>query len=163
MPTINDAMVVASAYDTSGNGGRKLVRLSNGWLIAVVYDSTGTGSGSRLVFYKSTDNGATWSILCFAGNTRLNLYSITNIGTRIYLISMTGNTTIQHSNFDATIVTSSTDVCALNGGNLDSSQTSFSGGSLIANDTGTELHATWASKNATYSQLIQHPLRQRND
>lgn len=32
--------VVASAFDTSGNNGRKIVRLTNGWLICVVMNST---------------------------------------------------------------------------------------------------------------------------
>lgn len=56
--TITDATVVASAYDTSGNGGRKIIRLEDGTLIASV---KGNDGADRILFY--TYNGTSWVYL----------------------------------------------------------------------------------------------------
>ncbi|MED5050670.1 sialidase family protein [Anoxybacillus rupiensis] len=143
MPTVIDATVVNQAYDTSGNGGRKLVRLSNGWLVAVVFGS------NTIYFYKSTDNGTTWVQLTSAPYTTTSAYlSIVSLGTRIYLLASGGGTTTvaNFATFDATTVGATFTW----GTNVDSGQTAMGAVSLAINSAGTELHAAWASKNSTY-------------
>lgn len=138
--TVTDATVVASAYDTSGNGGRKLVRLSNGWLVAGVWDS----ANSLSKFYK-TEKGD-WTdetLLCSIGATKL--LSLDSVGNMIYGVGNEGDTTVRYFYFDAT---------TQNGGTVTrytlETQTAVGGISLAINEAGTELHAAWASKNATY-------------
>lgn len=144
---IDPTVVVASAYDTSGNGGRKLVRLSNGWLVSAVYNSAST----RIEFYKSTDNGTTWSLLCFRGGvaTTHSGFAISNKGNIVYLILAVGGNT-WFSNFDATTVTTAQGIEFTVNISVDIQTSNGSGVSLAINSTGTELHATWSSKNATY-------------
>jgi hypothetical protein len=144
--TVTDATVVSSAYDTSGNGGRKLVRLSNGWLVAAVYDGT-----SVIYFYKSADNGSTWSQLCYIihpTESYRSAPSLASKGTRVYVIT-NNNTKIAFLSFDATTVTNTdqqSNVITLD----NQSSISYGSHSLIINQAGTELHAAWASKNSTY-------------
>lgn len=139
--TVTDATVVASAYDTSGNGGRKLVRLSNGWLVAGVWDS----ANSLAKFYK-TEKGD-WTdetLLCSIGATKL--LSLDSVGNMIYGVGNEGDTTVRYFYFDAT---------TQNGGTVTrytlETQTAVGGTSLAINEAGTELHAAWASKNSTYA------------
>jgi len=148
MPTVIDATVVNQAYDTSGNGGRKLVRLSNGWLVAVVNQVTTGGTAGKLAWYKSTDNGQTWSLLTQSVTTWNCSPAMTCVGTRIYtIIAGTSGTIVALYNFDATTVGSTLDSYT----NIDSGQNGFGIGlTLIVNEAGTELHAAWASKNSTY-------------
>jgi hypothetical protein len=140
---IDPTVVVSSAYDTSGNG-RKLVRLSNGWLVAGVYDST----RRWVIFYKSADNGTTWTQLCYSTRDTIS-WAITSKGTNVYvLISPTGTGNNAFHNFDATTVTNGALPIITN---VDSGQSTFgSGASLAINDAGTELHGAWVSKNPTY-------------
>lgn len=140
---IDPTVVVASAYDTSGNG-RKLVRLSNGWLVAGVYDST----RRWVIFYKSADNGTTWTQLCYSARDTIS-WAITSKGTNVYvLISPTGTGNNAFHYFDATTVTNEALPIITN---VDSGQSTFgSGASLAINDAGTELHGAWVSKNPTY-------------
>lgn len=143
--TRSDVSVVASAYDTSGNGGRKLVRLDNGWLVAIVT----TTAAKTFYLMVSKDNGLTWSQLCFRNTaTNYSVYQVAliNKGNNIYVIEYADN--LNFFKIDALTQTnidiSSTKVI------VDSGQSAFNGCSLTINDTGTELHAAWASKNATY-------------
>jgi hypothetical protein len=52
---IDPTTVVSAAYDTSGNGGRKLVRTTSGDLYCSLKNT------NYLYLYKSTDNGTTWT------------------------------------------------------------------------------------------------------
>jgi hypothetical protein len=136
--------VVASAYDTSGNGGRKLVRLSNGWLVAAVFDS----ATPRLNFYKSIDNGASWSRLCYANYTMTQGFAIASYGTNVYCIWVqSSNPSIYGVKFDATAVADSAQAYNIT---IDSSQTSLGTGCSITCDSSGNLYAAWCSKNATY-------------
>lgn len=134
------ANIVNLSYDTSGNGGRKLIKLSNGWLVCVAKSS------NVVYWYKSVDNGLTWVQLTYAtiGST-LGSYTLTSIGTNVYSI-MNDASTLYGIKFDATSVPNTE-----RGGTaitVDSSQTSFNGCSIILD--GSNLHAVWASKNSTY-------------
>ncbi|MGF9821979.1 Ig-like domain-containing protein [Brevibacillus agri] len=139
--------VVAQPYNTSGNGGRKLVRLSNGWLVAAVHK--GSASPFTNIFYKSEDNGVTWTRLCSlstvlqAGNT----VAMVSKGTRVFVLQKDGSAQLGFATFDAL---TQTDV-AITTTVLDSGQTDLGPTPTLAiNNAGTELHAAWASKNSTY-------------
>ncbi|WP_394137424.1 sialidase family protein [Cytobacillus oceanisediminis] len=137
MPTINDATVVSQAYDTSGNGGRRLVRLSNGNQYAAMKN----GTTSYLV-YKSTDNWASPGTLWKTINAYGDISIATN-GVNIYLLFTDGTAVIKTYNYDEAGT-------LLSFGNVDSGQSALGNVSLAINEAGTELHATWASKNSAY-------------
>jgi hypothetical protein len=136
--------VVSSAYDTSGNGGRKLVRLSNGWLVAVIKDYV-TGSQPRRL-YISKDSGNTWEPF----GTINNLASTTGdvalvaVDTKVYCLQTFANVTVNLYVFDEN------GNLLVNNQQVDGGQSSFGNVSLAVNSAGTELHAAWASKNSTY-------------
>lgn len=136
--------VINQAYDTSGNGGRKLVTLENGWLVCVLHDTT----NGRHIFMVSKDNGANWEQLCYQTTTTVSTgYAITSIGNKIYTLysGMFENTVI-----DATIV-----------GNVDigrgqSINTTFTltaidpRATIIANTSETEMHVAVSAKSSTH-------------
>lgn len=139
---VQDATVVNQSYDTSGNGGRKLVRLSNGWLVAVVK------TNYYYYFYKSEDNGNTWVDLCYTNiqtNTTHDI-AIASKNNIIYFIHNMNNTAVNFQYFDATTVLNK-DIYEFN--NI-SSESVIGNMSLTINSLGTELHACWSSKNSTY-------------
>lgn len=147
---VQDATVVNQAYDTSGNGGRKLVRLSNGWLVATAKDSITDVNKPVYKLFVSSDNGETWvedsySIGAFAGVYDV---SLVNKGNTLYLLSSskTGSNIWRsrhhYKNFD-TGVTGYSEIET-------STQTDMKNVSLAINEQGTELHATWSSKNSAY-------------
>lgn len=143
------SQVVNTAYDTSGNGGRKLVQLSNGWLVA----ATNTGPyGNMPTFYVSKDNGCTWGQLTYVNSSASNpQVAIAAQGTRVYalVIYAGGSTTVNCYSFDATTVGTS-----LNSAVAVDVQTSIgSGCSLVIDGNGT-LHAVWCSKNSTYPNSL---------
>jgi len=144
MPTIIDATVVASAYDTSGNGGRKLVMLDNGWLVASVYDS----SGSNVRFYVDKQDGSGFinpTISYTQISSSFDGQCIVAVGNIVYAFQ-NANGNIYMRKYDVTAGTIDT-----NGQIVDSGQSDGNGLSVVSNESGTELHATWASKNSTYS------------
>lgn len=137
--------VVASAYTTQGNGGRKVVYLDNGWLFTSLRDGT-TG----LFNYYSTDNGTTWalhssqvlgvnyediSIVEYANNQVQLICALSTNQINSYKIDVPN--TIGDTNFGANTI-------------LDISQTAMGNCSLAINSDGTKITATWSSKNATY-------------
>ncbi|MGG1291361.1 sialidase family protein [Bacillus smithii] len=149
MPTVTDTTVVNQAYDTSGNGGRKLVRLSNGWLVASAVNNV---PGAPVTFfYVSKDNGATFTRLCYvtyaSGSVTLTGYAIASSGTNVYVLLTYGNGAVKSLKFDAATVLD-TEQSA----NLVSiyTETQCDGCSLDINNAGTKIIAAWASKNSAY-------------
>lgn len=137
MPTITDATVVAQAYNTSGNGGRKLVRADSGNLYAITKTST------AYFVYKSSDNGNTWTQFTTGTYTSIQDVSLISSGNFVFwLISLNGGALFQGGLVDGK------NIGALV--NVDSNQTAIGNVSLAINEAKTELHATWASKNSTY-------------
>jgi hypothetical protein len=145
-PSRSAVSVVASAYDTSGNGGRKLVRLNNGWVVAGVFDST----NSQVRFYVSKDNFATTPTqLCYLKGSNVassKLFSLVNVGNRIYVLAHVGG--MKLFSFDATTVTN-IDISTLTVNTLDTDYLSFDSNTIINNST-TELHACWSVKSSAY-------------
>jgi hypothetical protein len=140
MPTILDATVINQVYDTSGNGGRKLTRLSNGWLVFILKN------GNNIHLYLSKDNMAT--IPQYIGSSsggNLGDVAIVSKGLNAYILFAFGaNITVWHYKVSGNTISfvSQTDI--------DMGQTSIGGVSITTNGAGTELHAAWASKNSTY-------------
>lgn len=136
--------VVSSAYLVSRMAPP--VRLSNGWLVGAVYDTANT----QTKFYKSSDNGRTWSQLTFITLNASAGFSLVNKGTHVFfLCAATTSTTNSLLRFDATAVTN-TDQTA-NKVVVDSAQTAFGAQSLAITPDGTKLWWTASTKNPTYA------------
>lgn len=134
-------VVVAAAYNTEMNGGRHIVKLANGNIIAIAWAATST-----TYFYKSTDNGGTFAQMCYITDC-MPYAAITSLGNVVYLLftdaaqlnvySLTiDTTTVANADQNASKVTVDT-------------QAALVSSMSISND-GTDLHAAWISKNVTY-------------
>jgi hypothetical protein len=137
MPTVLDATVVASAYSTSASA--RPIKLNDGTLMSILLDGSGL-----LKPYKSTDNGLNWSALSSPTGNSLGALSVVTNGNNTYIIGSVANT----NTYFAVIKKDGT---LLQSGNIIADNTALGNVSLAINDTGTELHATWSSKNATYA------------
>lgn len=141
MPVINDATVVNQAYDTSGNGGRKLIKLKSGNQYAVVKNGT-----TEFRIYKSTDNWTTQGTLFFTGTFNTTDVALATDGKYVFVIFSTGAAVAMRSIDENGRVISTISV--------DGIQNATGNVSLTINDTGTELHAAWASINNVYPNLF---------
>lgn len=138
--------VVNSSYSTYGNGGRKLVRLSNGWLVAAV---SKTASPQQILFYKSEDNGVSWSQLCTASVNASAGYAIASYGTNVYMIACnSAGGSNYFAKFDSTTVTG-----YLSMSSIDYPQSSFGPGCSIICDSSGSIYAVWCSKSSSDSGL----------
>ncbi len=144
-----DNVVVDQIYDTSGNGGRKQVRLSNGWSIATAKE---TASPYKVYFYKSIDEGISWVQLCWLDNgvSMNGNYAICSHNTMVYMlwcgIGLISNNEFVH--FDATTISN---VNLMSVGGLSSNaesvpQGSFGSGCSLEIDSLENLHAAWITK-----------------
>lgn len=139
MPNISNATVASgTGLSTAGNGGRKPVRLQNGALVSAVRSST---TSWRLL--KSTDNGATWSQIITVTET-VNDLALASKGNDIHVVVSFSTTGAKHYRYNDSGVLQGT------AQNVDSDQTAMGNVSLAINEAGTELHAAWSSRNATY-------------
>jgi hypothetical protein len=144
---IDPTVIVSSAYDTSGNGGRKIVRLSNNWIV-----TCGVGS-SIIYFWVSKDNGQTWSQLCYenawGGFNSGSYAALSSSGTNVYaLIVAPNNGEVLFYSFDATTVTNA---ALTTYKTVDSGQSSMGSGCSLCIDSTGKLWAVWCSKNSTYA------------
>jgi hypothetical protein len=140
--------VINAAYETATSSGRKIVMLSNGWLISALTDN----SASALKFYKSIDNGTTWTFLTSwtqvtYGSARCSICSYNNI---IHAVANTSSANqVIYVNFDATTVGSTVTTST----NVDTGQSAItptSSPSIAVGSTGI-LHVTYSTRNSTYS------------
>lgn len=137
--------VVNSPYDTLGNGGRKIVRLANGWLIAGARSSS---TISTIYVYISKDKGATWTLLGYT-SVIAGDFSLVSYGTNLVILFNNNNSGISLYKFDCAtwiLGTHISDTTATMQ-NLDTGQTAINKVSIATNTAGTELHAAWSSKN----------------
>lgn len=141
--------IVSSAYVVTRMAPP--VRLSNGWLVGAVRDTSATPD--RIVFYKSQDNGKTWSQLAILQHTTVDLYefSITSKGNRVYWAAKYATSTIYAGSFDAATFTGNgfTDG-GINRVTADSGQSTLDTVSIALNPDGTKLWWAAGSKNSTY-------------
>lgn len=140
--TVSDAVVTSSSYSTAGGGGRKLLRLDNGWLVSAIIASP------QIHFYVSKNNGSTWEILAYihrsGGSTDAAIDSRGNV---VYAIATNASTIVAVS-FDATTVTNEN--LGLKTVNVDVvGQTALENVSLAYDKATDTLHAAWASKNTS--------------
>ncbi|MDT0160256.1 hypothetical protein [Bacillus sp. AG4(2022)] len=139
MPSILDSLVTNQAFDTEGNGSRKSVRLSNGWIIA------GAKSTNGLTLFISKDNGINFTTFYNYTSAAVTDFSLATNGTYVYLVFNTAtNISFTVLNNAGTLIQGLTNLETLN------SQTSISNESITINETGTEIHASWMSKNSAY-------------
>lgn len=138
MPNIIDSTVINQAYDTSGNGGRKIVRLDNGTLISCLKNTT------SFFVYKSEDNGLTWTQRYNNNQTLIQDIALVAKGEKIYVLATANNKDVYCYVLDER-GTGHQFVTA-----IDTGQSAIGNVSLAINEAKTELHATWASKNSTY-------------
>jgi hypothetical protein len=151
MPQVIDATVVNSAYTTSASARPQV--LSNGWIVAGVWNGELSSASGVFYFYvdKMDGNG-------FQPLTQINSYtdgfsSIQAKGTDIYLLRAGGTyaRSYKFNALDANGSTQAPDLPSYSYTLIDSGQYgAFSGCSLAINEAGTELHASWSSKNSTY-------------
>ena len=132
--------VVASAYLTAGNGGRKIVVLSNDWIVAVAYD----GGTNYFKIYKSTDNGATFAFVKNITNvTGAGTWAIASYGNVLYALMADGSGTGIYFRSTDMITEVQSSVITVD------TQTSIGAGCSLSIDSTGNLHAAWCSKNAT--------------
>jgi hypothetical protein len=138
MPTVTDTTVVNQAYDTSGNGGRKLISLSDGSKVAVYKVPS---SGFEI---KYTNDGTNWTLVkSKTGISNLVDVCLVPIGNDIgVLYSFGSQVSFARYSKDGTLVGSEY--------NVDTGQNVLGNVSLDINKAGTKLIAAWASKNTAY-------------
>jgi hypothetical protein len=136
--------VVSSAYLVSRMAPP--VRLSNGWFVGAVYDSP----NADVYFYKSTDNGKTWSQLCFSTLAANQGLSLISKGTRVYCLQVHNTFVTPYLlSFDAASITN-IDVNPTYRISVDSGQTLMGAASLAITPDGTKLWWASSTKNSTY-------------
>ena len=139
-----DEVVVNQAYSTAGNGGRKIVRLNNGWLIAALLNSP----GYSIYFYRSKNNGKIWEQLdYYVNNSQVSKVSITTDGRYVYIVNTYSTNNVFFRHFDGMVENPSLIGTTKT---VDSGQTELGDVSLAIDPTNGHLHAAWSSKNSTY-------------
>lgn len=131
---VQDATVVNQPYSTEGNGGRKLVRLDNGKLYAILVTDD-----SNATVFESTDNGNTWTLFRELTSGIIIDASLATDGEYVFAI-YTRDTRVYFTN--VTLGSSRT--------NVDTGTSSTLNCSVAINDSGTELHAAWSSRTSSY-------------
>lgn len=138
--TSTDETVIASAYDTSGNSGRKIARTESGVLVFAVKNGT-----TEIRLYKKVGTN-TSQLLANFSVTSLKDVAIYRIkGEIIGILYSHSNSTISFRTVNVTDGTLSTAT------NADTGQTFVSNVTFIVNDAATEIHAAWIAKNSTLS------------
>lgn len=143
--------VVERNHDISGNGGRKLVRLINGWLVVATIKPS---YPYRVIFYVSKNQGSTWTELCYLDYESSSIADIALVskGTTVYFISANQTSSVYRGSFDALTVNNSATVPGTT--TLDGNQKGIGKLSLAINPEGTEIHAAWSSKNPQYPNVF---------
>lgn len=154
--TVEDAVVTSNPYSVGFNGGRKLVKLSNGWFVVV---SQGT---DNYYFQVDKQDGNGFVPLCYINNANIdtNEIAITSFGTSIYAIHGYSSTSVYAYSFDATTIPNMNIWENATYGKsqlIESNQTQLPKAgnmAIVVNGDGTELHACWSSKNSTYPNSL---------
>ncbi|WP_076231860.1 sialidase family protein [Clostridium botulinum] len=161
---VKDSTVADQPYGTYGNGGRKLVRLANGWLVAVMLYNN-TGGSARLPIYYSEDNGTTWNYgLTLQHDTSPTQWagvSAVARGNDIYILTTSNMETSTSMNINnkarvtkVTLDMFTHEVMLWNNyyAGLTDSNGYFGYCSLAINSEGTELHACWSCKTTEHPE-----------
>jgi hypothetical protein len=135
IPTV----VTNEAYTTVGNGGRKLVRVSDGALIA-----SARNTSTNLYIYKSSNNGASFTSPTNIGMSGLNDWTIVNNKDYIFIILCIGTSTIQVRTYR------NSDFAFIRSDNISANSTSLGTISATINKQGTEIHVCWSDRRTAY-------------
>lgn len=142
---VNDTIVVDKPYNTNGVGGRKLVKLSNGWLVAA-----SSGEPELINFKISKNNGKTWvdsQPIGYHGGILIDWAMIAK-GTTIYVvysIDVAGGGSLHYTKLDF-----SNEEGFLPGRIVSDPVVKMGNTSLTLSNDGKELHVAWSCKNTTY-------------
>lgn len=154
MPNISNVTVASgTGLSTAGNGGRKIVSLSNGWLVAAVFGPYSGLGNDLIVFYVSKDLGATWQGLTWTGAGANSSFSIVSKQTRVYCLFTEAATSVFQIDFDATTVPFSNRYGTRKF--VSSGLTMVSNVTLAISELGTELHAAWQSGSKSVIQYTK--------
>jgi hypothetical protein len=137
--------VANQPYDVSGTGGSKLTRLSDGSLITCAIWDNG------LAWYKSTDNGRSWSELFRNTSNWINRtgLALCSYGTNVYTIAtVSSGSQAYFWKFDAAAQITLPNVIPLNYYD----QTAFGLGCSITVDSNGILYAAWCCKDISLSR-----------
>lgn len=147
---INNEVLVANAYSTNGNGGRKIVRLDNGWIVAVVIGMEG-GINNACYFYVYKNSIEGW-VYAFniqrSGSTGFVDVALVADGTKVNILSNFNSLDVIYNSVD--MVSYAVDQNYGTVSKVIESQTAVGNVSLAYDKTTNTLHAAWSSKNATY-------------
>lgn len=118
-PVMVDPTIVTNhTYDLSYNSARKIVKLSNGWLICMAYD----GNSRSYYVYKSTDKGNTWTYLSYIqfGTSPLGAINggsmVANGNTVTFIIPYVGSSasSVFSTTIDITTINAVTNLTSIN-------------------------------------------------
>jgi hypothetical protein len=140
MAVFTDISVVGSAYDTSGNGGRKLAVTKSGTLVTALK----TGSGINM--YKAPKNAPnTWTLLNTVSADKGDL-AIAPIGNSAIGLLRANNTGSSGTAVDFSVVDVDNDVVIGVSQTIESSLTAVGNVAVAVNPAGTEVHCVWGCK-----------------
>ncbi len=133
-----NSTIVSGLMDNrfSQYNSRRIVRLGNGWFIAAVFNE----NTSTDYFYKSTDNGTSWTQLSYCTGVFDDI-SLACVGNTVYAI--TGGTSMVCYVFDATIITNSDMNSSQYKHTISGRVNSLSYGCSIAIASDGTIHAAW--------------------
>lgn len=117
------------------------VRLSNGWLVGAAKDNT-TG---YTYFYKSLDNGKTWTQLCSITSVNISSLAVASKGTRVYVVGV--HNQLSTWSFDAA---TQTNTALLTKIDLEINQTAYNNAHVAIAPDGTKLWWAASTKNSSY-------------
>lgn len=143
MPTVVDETVVSTAYDTSGNGGRKIARYSDGineYKIFAVKNGT-----TEIRLYKKLNNDAPVLLANFTVTTLTDV-CIENAGNGyIGILYSHSGSTVSYRTVSVSLGTLGTIV------NVDSGQSAVGNVTMISDDTKSNMYIGVPTKNSTYA------------
>lgn len=135
--------ITTSAITYENTGGRKVTRLSNGWLVMVAANK----SLSTVYWYVSKDGGTTWSQLCYNNGGWTAHFAIASHGTNVYTAVATSGGMTGVVKFDAATVQNAVQPVI----NLTpSGQTGVNSVSIATDPLNGAIHLLWVAKTTTY-------------
>ncbi|WP_342556632.1 sialidase family protein [Lysinibacillus sp. FSL P4-0201] len=134
--------ITTSAITYENTGGRKVTRLSNGWLVMVAANkAVGT-----VYWYVSKDGGTTWSLLSYNNGGWTAHFAIASYGTTVYTVVSAFNTT-GVVKFDATTVSNANQPIITI---TSTEQTGVNSVSIATDPLNGAIHLLWLAKTTTY-------------
>lgn len=139
--TVSDISVVGESQETDGNGGRKVVRLANRWLVAT------TRTATAYSIHYSKNSGVSWSYLYLSTTyTSIQDVSLASFGNYVYAIIQYNNTSVACNTFNPTLPGYSSGSVDLT---IDNPLTANQTNSVIVDEEKMEVHAVWSCRHST--------------